>query len=146
MKRIHFFAAVSAASFALGSVGFAGEGAPTGATQGEPMRDRTESSEATPADAITIVQVEEILRSKGYDAGPVDGVWDSRVEAALQEFQQAKGLDATGQIDEQTLLALHAEGKGRMTTPGGEGTLDGGNSEAAAVTDDEDPKELDPSS
>jgi len=37
---------------------------------------------------------------------PVDGKMGPKTEAALKEFQRAKGLEATGDLDKRTLTAL----------------------------------------
>jgi len=52
-----------------------------------------------------IRQVQDALRSKGYDPGPTDNVMGSRTKAALVKFQKDNGLPV-GQLDFQTLKAL----------------------------------------
>jgi peptidoglycan hydrolase-like protein with peptidoglycan-binding domain len=37
---------------------------------------------------------------------PVDGRMGPKTKAALQEFQRAKGIDASGELDKPTLTAL----------------------------------------
>lgn len=63
-----------------------------------------------------IKQIQKSLNSQGFDAGPVDGVWGSKVTSALQSFQQAQGLNASGQLDRETLSALNVSvgEQGRM--------------------------------
>lgn len=56
--------------------------------------------------AEVVRQVEEALRSSGYNVGRVDGIWDAQLQAALIRFQQARGLEPTGQLDDRTLSAL----------------------------------------
>lgn len=46
------------------------------------------------------------LESQGFEPGPVDGVFGSRTMAAVQDFQQAKGLNADGVVDETTWITL----------------------------------------
>ena len=41
-----------------------------------------------------------------YKNSKVDGRWGPQTRRAVQSFQQAKGMPATGQLDEQTLGAL----------------------------------------
>jgi peptidoglycan hydrolase-like protein with peptidoglycan-binding domain len=53
-----------------------------------------------------IRRVQETLKSEGYDVGAVDGVWGPNTEDALRAFQQAKGIPATGRLNEDTVLAL----------------------------------------
>lgn len=51
-------------------------------------------------------KIQSALNEAGYNAGPVDGIWGNRTGQALRNFQEAKGLDDTGRLDEQTILAL----------------------------------------
>ncbi len=51
-------------------------------------------------------QVQRELRARKYFFGPVDGKASPESEKALEEFQRAKGLDAHGEADEETLRAL----------------------------------------
>ncbi|EAW36414.1 peptidoglycan-binding protein [Lyngbya sp. PCC 8106] len=49
------------------------------------------------------------LEIKGFDPGPVDGVFGSRTQAAVIAYQQTKGLEVNGVVDEQTWVALSQE-------------------------------------
>jgi peptidoglycan hydrolase-like protein with peptidoglycan-binding domain len=53
-----------------------------------------------------IKQAQEKLSAAGHDAGPADGIMGPRTQKALKDFQQAKNLDASGQLDQKTLSAL----------------------------------------
>jgi Putative peptidoglycan binding domain len=57
-----------------------------------------------PADAPSGAQGR--LRNLGYYFGEVDGKIGPATQAALRRFQQAKGLEATGALDEATAEAL----------------------------------------
>jgi len=57
-------------------------------------------------DRSQIEKVQHALDQKGFKAGRADGVLGPETEAALRSFQQDQKLQATGQIDEQTLAAL----------------------------------------
>lgn len=61
-------------------------------------------------DPETVKQVQQALSDQGYDPGPVDGKWKPQTENALKDFQQAQGIQATGQLDQQTLASLGVEG------------------------------------
>jgi hypothetical protein len=67
-------------------------------------------------DENTIRQVQSQLKSAGHDPGPIDGQMSDTTGSALRSFQQARGLQATGQLDPQTLAAL-----GIQDTSGGGG-------------------------
>jgi hypothetical protein len=84
---------------AAGAKASAGESARgAGARQGESV---------PPAVSERLVRdVQESLRAQDINAGPVDGIWGPRTSAAVREFQQTQGLDASGQLNAQTLGAL----------------------------------------
>jgi len=46
------------------------------------------------------------LRNYGYYYGPIDGIWGQGTEAAIQRFQQSRGLQIDGQPGPQTVTAL----------------------------------------
>jgi hypothetical protein len=54
----------------------------------------------------TLLQVQRELRARKYYFGPVDGRESPEARKAIEEFQRAKALDATGAVDEETLRAL----------------------------------------
>jgi len=58
-----------------------------------------------------VKQAQQQLKSKGYDAGPIDGIWGPQTQAAVKKFQEAKGMQASGQLDERTLAALDEGGQ-----------------------------------
>ena len=59
-----------------------------------------------------VKQVQNALKELGYDISKfgVDGIFGSETEAALKAFQESKGLEVTGIIDEKTLAALKEAG------------------------------------
>lgn len=60
----------------------------------------------TQADRQAIAHVQSELQQLGYQVGSVDGVWGPESRAAMANFQQTKGLPATGQPDQASLNAL----------------------------------------
>lgn len=54
-------------------------------------------------------EMQTLLNQSGYDAGPEDGFPGRRTRAALKEFQQDNGLDATGSLDTDTRAMLGME-------------------------------------
>ena len=61
----------------------------------------------------TLESVQEQLQQQGfYKNAKVDGRWGPQTRRAVQSFQQAKGMPATGQLDEQTLGALGVNNQG----------------------------------
>jgi peptidoglycan hydrolase-like protein with peptidoglycan-binding domain len=53
-----------------------------------------------------IVKVQQALKEKGHDPGPVDGILGPNTRAALQAFQKSEGLDPSGRVDRGTLEKL----------------------------------------
>ena len=62
-------------------------------------------------------EVQEALKAKGNDPGPIDGRMGPKTRTALKAFQEASGLKATGQLDNQTAEKL---GIGKTTAMGTE--------------------------
>jgi peptidoglycan hydrolase-like protein with peptidoglycan-binding domain len=53
-----------------------------------------------------IAKVQEQLRALGFDAGPPNGDFGGKTQAALAQFQLSRNLPASGQLDDQTLAEL----------------------------------------
>ncbi len=58
--------------------------------------------------------LQQALNSGGLDAGPIDGIMGGKTKEALKKYQSQKGLDASGQVDRQTMAALLSE-RGKQT-------------------------------
>ena len=66
-----------------------------------------------PYDAL-VMQVQEKLHEAGFDAGTIDGTFNTKTQAALAQFQRLWALPVSGALDDDTLLAL---GVDRAPTP-----------------------------
>ena len=75
----------------------------TPATQQYPQSSQASSNQ-------TVQQVQRQLSQRGYDPGAADGVMGDSTQTALRKFQRDQGLNASGQIDQQTLAALGVSG------------------------------------
>jgi peptidoglycan hydrolase-like protein with peptidoglycan-binding domain len=53
-----------------------------------------------------IRNVQQRLRALNFYRGQTDGVWGASTQAAIERFQQGRGLQATGQVNPATLQAL----------------------------------------
>jgi hypothetical protein len=94
MKMHHLVIATSAALLSTGAIA----GGQQHSQSGETGTGQAQSQGAPQAgtDTAAIREAQEKLRSAGYAATP----------QGLREFQQAKGIQPSGQLDQQTLAAL----------------------------------------
>jgi peptidoglycan hydrolase-like protein with peptidoglycan-binding domain len=53
--------------------------------------------------------LQQSLKDQGFYEGQVDGILGARTKEALRKFQESKGLDASGKLDNQTASALGIE-------------------------------------
>jgi hypothetical protein len=86
MKMRHLVVATSAALVSLGAI--------AGGQQQSESTEKTAPQAATETSVIR--EAQDALRAQGYAATP----------QGLREFQQAKGIETSGKLDEQTLAAL----------------------------------------
>ena len=54
-------------------------------------------------------QVQEKLHANGFNAGPVNGTFNSKTQAALAQFQLSRAMPVSGALDEVTLRELGVE-------------------------------------
>ena len=59
-----------------------------------------------------IKEVQQALKDKGYDPGPVDGVMGAKTKDAIKSFQSASNLPATGSLNAQTADKLGVQSSG----------------------------------
>jgi peptidoglycan hydrolase-like protein with peptidoglycan-binding domain len=102
--------------------------------------------QAASLDSSTVRQLQQALKGKGHDPGPIDGMMGSQTQAALRDFQRAEGIDASGQPNARTLSALGvtpqgsrgiggSNGADRPGTTGGSGGTTGGSGSMAPQND-----------
>jgi peptidoglycan hydrolase-like protein with peptidoglycan-binding domain len=61
---------------------------------------------------FTRVLVEQRLAAMGLEPGQVDGRFDDATRRAIRRFQSARGVEATGYLDQATMVRLLAEAIG----------------------------------
>lgn len=61
---------------------------------------------AQPLAPNVVRTVQERLRRQGFYSGAIDGIWGPNTAAAVEHFQQVRGLQATGQLNPTTITAL----------------------------------------
>lgn len=79
-------------------------------------RDNTRDSmrgEMRAAGSGRVRAVQEALKTKGFDPGPIDGVQGPQTTQAVKDFQRAENLEVTGRADSATLNKLGVEPGGR---------------------------------
>ncbi len=59
-----------------------------------------------PLAPAAVTQVQERLRQAGVYSGRADGVWGPDSQAALERFQQGRGLQVSGQLNQATAATL----------------------------------------
>ena len=61
---------------------------------------------AEPLGPAAVRNIQARLRSLGFYRGSADGVWGPGTQAAIERFQQGRGLQATGQLTPATVAAM----------------------------------------
>jgi peptidoglycan hydrolase-like protein with peptidoglycan-binding domain len=64
----------------------------------------------------TVQQAQEELKEQGYYFGEINGDKNADTIAAIRRFQIRSGLQVTGELDQETLHALHAASASTATT------------------------------
>ncbi len=106
MKRRTLFVALASAS-ALSLSAYADDQSSTQSSQSEQTQQQQSASAGQSQQNPELVkQAQEKLAAAGKDVGTPDGKMGPKTQAALKDFQQEKGLQASGQLDDQTLAAL----------------------------------------
>ena len=60
--------------------------------------------------------LQEALRDKGFDPGPIDGVMGPQTRQALQSFQRSKNITTSGELNAETSQHLGLQPSGAMGT------------------------------
>ena len=101
----HFVAVSALGVVLLGPLGAAAQSPFTSLHPEEAIPDPpVEASQGPHSDFIKRVQ--ERLHQEGFDAGPVNGYFGEKTQAALAQFQLAFSVPASGALDDETLAAL----------------------------------------
>lgn len=102
---------------AAGQLGTQGEegmqlgqaGAQDQASQGQGQAQAGAGISDTQYDRQTVMEVQQALNDQGYHSGNVDGLMGPETREAVVNFQEEQGLDASGELNEETLSALDVE-------------------------------------
>jgi len=74
--------------------------------QSAPQAQASQSGPQQSQSSDTVKQAQEKLSAAGYDVGTADGVMGPKTQDAIKQLQQDKQLNATGELDQETLAAL----------------------------------------
>lgn len=72
--------------------------------------DQEEQPASLVLSSTKVRQLQEKLKSRGFDAGPADGRMGDATRAAIRAFQRSQDLPVTGRADSRTLAALGVSG------------------------------------
>ncbi len=70
----------------------------------------TSSQASSSGGSQSVRQAQQNLQAAGFDPGPIDGKMGPKTSQALKDFQQSKGIQASGKLDSQTQQALASGG------------------------------------
>ena len=80
---------------------------PSAMTTGDATARPLAPTAPPPPAASRVQQAQARLKAAGFDPGPPDGTLGPKTRDALRRYQRTKGIQATGELDAQTLDALH---------------------------------------
>jgi peptidoglycan hydrolase-like protein with peptidoglycan-binding domain len=75
------------------------------------------SAGATYTDHDTVLAVQGALKARGFDPGPLDGIYGPKTGAAIRKMQAAVGAAQSGEIDYGVLAALNVSASSAGTSP-----------------------------
>ena len=91
-------------------VGLLGTAAASALAQGAPVPVGNLNMDAVPSlDRDGVRQVQTLLKQKGFDPGPIDGVDGPLTLGAVHSYQGRYGIKNSGAVDNETLFALGAQ-------------------------------------
>lgn len=111
-----------------------GESASSGATQ---QQGEKAGGQQMGQDKELVKQAQEKLSEAGHDVGGADGILGPKTQKGLKEFQQSKGLQPSGQLDQETLAALGVSGDASASTGASSSSSGKSDKEASAGADKE---------
>jgi hypothetical protein len=72
--------------------------------------EKLDMSAVPDLDRATVRRIQRVLRTKGFDPGPANGVAGDKTITAVKKFQERFGIKGDGAINNQTLFALGVVG------------------------------------
>jgi peptidoglycan hydrolase-like protein with peptidoglycan-binding domain len=127
MKAKPIFIAVAAMFSAAAIAGGGQHSSSQGASSEQHSQQGATQQQSQSQNPETVKQVQEKLSAAGLDVGQPDGKIGPKTQAALKQFQEKEGLQASGQLDQETLAALE------IGTPEGTSSSAGSSSPSSAT-------------
>jgi peptidoglycan hydrolase-like protein with peptidoglycan-binding domain len=118
-----YLAAVTALGLLASTAAYAQNAQPQSNESQTPAQAQSTEPATAGSQALSksfVRQIQMRLRAQGMYDGKVTGTWDDQTAKAVQEFQQERNIQATGEIDGPTIIALLHPGMGMGM--GGEGS------------------------
>jgi peptidoglycan hydrolase-like protein with peptidoglycan-binding domain len=93
-------------SYATGSYPMPPKTAANANSNGNATAQETRTRSTTTANQGTVIAAQEALAKAGFDPGSADGSVGPATQQAVENYQKAHGLRATGELDANTLSSL----------------------------------------
>lgn len=90
---------------------------------GKSSAGATESSTGMRGNTGNIRAVQQALKDKGYDPGPVDGVVGSRTKEAIKSFQTASNIRPSGSLNAETVEKLGVQSDSQSSSRSSSGSM-----------------------
>jgi TPR repeat protein len=68
--------------------------------------DLTPTIRPAPGSASLVAEAQRLLRQRGYDPGPADGLAGPRTQSAIRSFQRSAGLPETGEVSTALIVKM----------------------------------------
>ncbi|HZP85848.1 MAG TPA: peptidoglycan-binding domain-containing protein [Burkholderiales bacterium] len=136
--KFHHLLLASAISMAFGSVAIAQQSQSqdqSSQQQHSQNASQQHSMQSMQHDPKMVREIQQKLKQQGYDVREIDGKWGPKTEGALKQWQQAQGMTANGELDQQTMAALGLQGAGSSSTA----TNSQGSNQSGAATAGNEP-------
>jgi localization factor PodJL len=68
--------------------------------------DLAPTTKPAPGSVSLVAEAQRLLRQRGYDPGPADGVSGPRTQSAIRSFQRSAGLPETGEVSTTLIVKM----------------------------------------
>ena len=96
--------AVAATTLVIGSAHAQQEGQMQQEQAQQQQAQQQQGQQQSRSEAVK--ELQQALNDQGYSAGPVDGIMGPQTQSAVRNYQEAQGMQASGEVDQETLSSL----------------------------------------